>query len=149
LFKHVQRVVPATTVALYVPKTGTNELTVAACFGVGASAIEGRQVPVGDRISGWVFAHSQVVINSDPALELGPVARTFPVPLRYAAAVPIVDGGPVAVLMAYSNEPFEKDHRRLLENAATLFMASVTQPLGTSPGSAPLSPTGERRERIH
>lgn len=149
LFKHVQRVVPATTVALYVPKAGTNELTVVACFGVGASAIEGRQVAVGDRISGWVFAHSQVVINSDPALELGPVARTFAVPLRYAAAVPIVDGGPVAVLMAYSNEPFEKDHRRLLENAATLFVASVTQPLGASPASAPLSPTGERRERIH
>jgi hypothetical protein len=51
--------------------------------------------------------------------------------------------------MAYSNEPFEKDHRRLLENAATLFVASVTQPLGASPASAPLSPTGERRERIH
>jgi putative nucleotidyltransferase with HDIG domain len=148
LFKHVQRVVPATTVALHVPKAGTNELSVAACYGVGASAIEGRQVPVGDRISGWVFAHSQVVINSDAALELGPVARTFSVPLRYAAAVPIVDGGPVAVLMAYSNEPFEKDHRRLLENAATLFMASMSQPLSSQTTASPL-PIGERRERIH
>jgi hypothetical protein len=104
-------------------------LTVVACCGVGASAIEGLQVSIGDRISGWVFAHSQTVINSDASLELGPVARTFPTPLRYAAGVPVVDGKVVAVMMIYSTDPLEKDHRRLLENAATLFVSSVSEPL--------------------
>jgi putative nucleotidyltransferase with HDIG domain len=126
LFKHLRRVVPANTLALYVPRPHTNELAVAACAGTGAASIAGIQVPVGDRISGWAFAHSQVVINSDATLELGPVARGFAAPLRYAAAVPIVDVQTVAVMMVYSTDPFEKDHRRLLENAATLFGASVS-----------------------
>ena len=84
---------------------------------------------IGDRISGWVFAHAQTVVNSDASLELGPVARTFSVPLRYAAGVPVVDGKVVAVMMIYSTDPLEKDHRRLLENAATLFVSSVSEPL--------------------
>jgi hypothetical protein len=50
--------------------------------------------------------------------------------------------------MAYSNEPFEKDHRRLLENAATLFMASMSQPLSSQTTASPLL-IGERGERIH
>jgi putative nucleotidyltransferase with HDIG domain len=133
LFKHVRRVVPATTLALYVPKSGSNELLVVACSGVGAATIQGCEVAIGDRISGWSFAHAQVVINSDAALELGPVARTFSVPLRYAAAIPVTDGSPVAVIMVYAEEPFEKDHRRLLENAATLFVSSVSQPLKETP----------------
>jgi hypothetical protein len=89
------------------------------------------------------------VINSDAALELGPVARTFSVPLRYAAAIPVVDGRVVAVVVAYGTEPFEKDHRRLLENAATLFISSLSQPL-SGPGTAATRGIGESStERIH
>lgn len=148
LFKHVNRVVPAASLALYVPKTGTNDLIVVACFGVGASSIEGREVVVGDRISGWTFAHSQAVINSDATLELGPVARTFPVPLRYAAAIPIVDGGVIAVMMVYSNQPLEKDHQRLLENAATLFVSSVTLPMTVDAQDTAIGRDGNQH-RVH
>ena len=129
LFKHSKRIVPAATLALCLPRPDSNELSVVACCGVGAAAIEGLQVSIGDRISGWVFAHAQTVVNSDASLELGPVARTFSVPLRYAAGVPVVDGKVVAVMMIYSTDPLEKDHRRLLENAATLFVSSVSEPL--------------------
>lgn len=129
LFKHAKRMVPIMSLALYVPRTESNDLAVVASFGVGSSAIQGLNVAIGDRISGWAFAHSQVVLNSDATLELGPVARTLSVPLRYAGAFPIVDGKVVAVVMVFANEPFEKDHRRLLENAATLFSSSITQPL--------------------
>jgi len=131
LFRHLRRVVPATTLALYMQKPETTELSAVACFGVGASAIEGLQVPIGERISGWAFAHSQPVLNSDASLELGPVAKTLPVPLRYAAAVPVVDGRVVAVILIFGSEPFEKDHRRLFENAATLFVSSISQPIGS------------------
>ncbi len=149
LFKHIRRVVPASTVALYVPVAETNELVAVACFGIGASAMSGLRVPIGERISGWVFAHSQPVLNSDASLELGPVARTLSVPLRYAAAVPFLDGQVVAVVVVYGTEPFEKDHRRLLENAATLFVSSVSQPL-SAPGASATRPTSEASmERIH
>ena len=149
LYKHIRRVIPASTLALYVPVAETNELVVVACFGMGTSAIAGLRVPIGERISGWVFAHSQPVINSDAALELGPVVRTFSVPLRYAASVPVVDGRVVAVVVIYGSEPFEKDHRRLLENAATLFVSSVSQPLAVQ-GSSQNRTVGEPAvERIH
>ena len=68
-------------------------------------------------------------MNSNAALELGPVARTFSVPLRYAMSVPIMNGATTAalgVITSYGSDPFDNDHKRLLESAATLFAASVT-----------------------
>jgi hypothetical protein len=129
LFRHLRRVIPAASLALYRRHKDHNELTVLACAGVGTTTIQGLAVPIGDRISGWVFAHAQPVLNSDAALELGPVARTFSTPLRYVTAVPIVDRSVVAVLLAFGTEPFDKDHRRLLENAGTLFVSSLSQPI--------------------
>jgi putative nucleotidyltransferase with HDIG domain len=129
LFRHLKRVVPATSLALYLPRPDANEISVVACSGVVASAIDGLRVPIGERISGWVFAHAQAVLNSDAALELGPVAKGFAIPLRYAAAVPVLDGKVVAVIAIFGSDPFEKDHRRLLENASTLFASSVSHPL--------------------
>jgi putative nucleotidyltransferase with HDIG domain len=150
LFKYTRRIVPISSLALYVPSTHSSELVVAASSGVGAQSIRGIRVPVGERISGWAFAHAQVVLNSDPTLELGPVARTFPVPLRFAAAVPIVDGKVVAVLVVYSNEAFERDHRRLLETIATLFLASVSLPMFVSSDSEDLTATeAVGKPRIH
>jgi hypothetical protein len=137
------------TMALYVPSAETNELYVVSACGVGASTFQGTKVPIGERISGWTFAHVQVVLNSDATLELGPIARTFGVPLRYAAAVPIVDGSVVAVLVAFSTEPFEKDHRRLLENAATLFVASVALPISDRPARPDLHSEGIQKSRVH
>jgi putative nucleotidyltransferase with HDIG domain len=131
LFRHLRRVIPAASWALYLPKSETNEIGVVASSGVAASVMDSLRVPIGERISGWAFAHAQAVLNSDAALELGPVAKSFSVPLRYAAAVPVLDGKVIAVILAFSSEPFEKDHRRLLENAATLFASSVPESLGT------------------
>jgi hypothetical protein len=149
MFKHLRRLVPVATVALYQPKAGTNDLCVVACFGMGASVILESRVAVGDRISGWAFAHSQAVINSDATLELGPVARTFSLPLRYAAALPIIDGSVAALLMCYANEPFQKDHRRLLENAATLFVTSIQPGAASTPSPSSTSIGQPETQLIH
>jgi putative nucleotidyltransferase with HDIG domain len=128
LFRHLRRIVPVANVALYVPSSDTNELVVVACSGVGSSVIEDLHISVGDRISGWALAHKQAVLNSNATLELGPIARTFPVPLRYALAVPVLNGPHVAlgVLTCYGTEPFEGDHQRVLESAATLFASALS-----------------------
>lgn len=128
LFRHLRRVVPAAAFVLYVPKQDANELIVLVCSGVGASTLKEIRIPVGERISGWAFAHKQVVVNSDATLELGPVARTFSVPLKYSIAVPVFDGPSLAVITLYGPELFDKDHRRLLESAATLFIAALATP---------------------
>jgi putative nucleotidyltransferase with HDIG domain len=139
LFRHLRRVLPAANVTLFLPVQETGELAVAASTGVGTSAVEGLQIPIGERISGWAMAHKQAVVNSNAALELGPVARTFSTPLRYALAVPMLDGPQTAVgvVTCYGSEPFTGDHRRILEGAATLFTSSLNSASGrlTLPGS--------------
>lgn len=126
LMRHLRRVVPAANVALYLQDPERNELQVAGHTGQSTSVFEGLTVAVGERISGWVFAHGQVVLNSDASLEFGPIARSLPTPLRYAVAVPVTDGRTVGVIAAFGPDPFEKDHRRVLESAATIFAASVS-----------------------
>src|SRR5687768_4478932 len=63
LFKHLRRVVPLATVALYRPRVDANEVVVVTASGVGASTIKGLSVPIAERVSGWVFANSQPVLN--------------------------------------------------------------------------------------
>ncbi len=77
LFRHVLRVVPVACVTLFTPNADASEVTVAVCGGLSIPALEDLRVVVGERISGWAFAHRQVVMNSNAALELGPVVRTF------------------------------------------------------------------------
>jgi hypothetical protein len=66
-----------------------------------------------------------MVFNSDAALDLGPVAKALPVPLRYTVAVPIFEGDrPVGVVALYGTEEFSRDHARMVESAAQLFADS-------------------------
>ena len=124
LFRHLKRVIPAATFALYVPAVEQDELTLLVSAGAGAAALKDVRVRIGDPISGWAFSHQETVENSDPALEFGPVARSFPIPLRFGLAVPVSSGQPFGVIAAYGGEAFSADHRRLLENAASLFGSS-------------------------
>jgi putative nucleotidyltransferase with HDIG domain len=127
LFRHTKRVMPAVTLAFYVPRKGTDELGVVAAFGVGAEALLDLRVTIGERISGWAFAHTQGVINSDAALELGPVAKTYQVPLRYVAAALVGEGAVKGVVLVFSSEPLVRDQLRLLENSTALFSSSVPE----------------------
>ena len=128
LFRRLKRIVPAANFTLFGPTTDGTEILVQATSGIGVSAIEGLRIPLGERISGWAMAHKQAVVNSNAALELGPVVRTLAVPLRYAMAVPIFgsQGAPIGVLSCFGSEPFDNDHRRILESAATLYASSAT-----------------------
>jgi putative nucleotidyltransferase with HDIG domain len=133
VFRHLRRVTPAASLALYMPRADTkeNDLIVVACTGSGTSLVESQRVPVGERISGWVFAHKQVVFNSDASLDLGPVAKTLPTPLRWALVAPVFERQEVlGVISLYGSEIFDKDHKRMLETAASLFHSSLVTFLG-------------------
>jgi hypothetical protein len=151
LFRHLRRVVPAASLTLYMPRQDSTELSAVACTGVGQSVIEALRIPMGERISGWALAHKQVVLNSNASLELGPVARTFSVPLRYALAVPILNA-PAAVtgvLTFYGSEPFDNDHRRMLESAVTLFAAALAAPQTQAETQPPDDTVRHLPSRIH
>jgi putative nucleotidyltransferase with HDIG domain len=152
LFRHLKRVIPAASLVLYIPADEQDELMTFVSSGIGAATLKDIRVRIGDPISGWAFSHQETVENSDPTLEFGPVARSFPVPLRYALAVPVLAGRPLGVITAYAAEAFSADHRRLLENAAALFastlgasqqnLAEEAKLLGTDAGT-------NRRANVH
>lgn len=149
-FRHLRRVVPAAAVVMYAPEAGNSELRAVYCAGSGAGTIESTKIPVGERISGWAFAHRQVVFNSDASLDLGPVARTLPVPLRVALVAPVYEGNQtLAVLTLYGSEDFQRDHRRMLESAAQLLLS--TGVLAQSPTARPEQVAGAVRQerKIH
>jgi len=150
MFRHLRRVIPLANLTVFMPCHETNDLAAVASFGVGTSALEGLHIGTGERVSGWVIAHKQPVVNSNAALELGPVARTFQTPLRYALAVPAMRGSEVAigVVTCYGSDPFEVDHRRILESAATLFAASLNSSSNSSAKSQP-EPAEPASTRIH
>ena len=153
LFRHLRRVIPADGIALFVPDLNKNELSVVACTGVGAEAVRDLSIAIGDRISGWAVAHKQVVENSNAALELGPVARTYSKPLRYALAVPILNGptaAAVGVLTVYGSEAFDSDHRRMMESAATLFLSSIPATMGKDKKAPDHTARSQKNEsRVH
>jgi putative nucleotidyltransferase with HDIG domain len=127
-FRHLRRVVPAAAVVYYTQPSGESDLSALYCAGSGASTIGSTRIPVGERISGWSFAHRQIVFNSDASLDLGPVARTLPVPLRYALVAPVHEGNvSLGAIALYGSEEFQKDHRRMLESAAQLLASGVAR----------------------
>ena len=76
---------------------------------------------MGLRLSGWVAANRQGVINSDPMLDLGEGARVLKPSLRSCLSAPILtDNEVVGVLTVYSSncDAFNREHQRILELVA-------------------------------
>jgi putative nucleotidyltransferase with HDIG domain len=122
LLDRLQPMVPAVTLAMYVPLADSTDLYCAACAGLGAPAIIGARVPIGERVTGWVFATGQTIANAEAALELSEsVRRASPVALTHALATPMLDAGRcTGVVALFGAEPFSPDHARLVETAVSL-----------------------------
>jgi diguanylate cyclase (GGDEF)-like protein len=116
--KHLRRVVPASTAVFYIYDSASDELYVAHAAGDGASHFAGLRIPRGQRLTGWVAANRQSIVNSDPVLDLGDAARSLRPPLRSCLSAPLLTGDAlVGVLTVYSphRQAFSEDHRRVLE----------------------------------
>lgn len=116
--KHLRRVVPASTTVFYTYNSDTDELEVAHAAGDNASHFIGLRIPRGQRLTGWVAANRQTILNSDPVLDLGDIARSLRPPLRSCLSTPLLLAEQlIGVLSAYSvhKDAFTEDHRRVLE----------------------------------
>ena len=116
--KHLRRVVPASTAVFFTYNSDSDELEVAHAAGDNASHFVGLRIARGQRLSGWVAANRQSILNSDPVLDLGDIARALKPPLRSCLSTPLLSGEQlVGVLSVYSThkEAFSDDHRRVLE----------------------------------
>jgi putative nucleotidyltransferase with HDIG domain len=116
--KHLRRLVPATTCVFFVYNEDTDDLTAAHASGENSSHFADIRIAVGQRLSGWVAANRQTIVNSDPMLDLGEIARVLRPPLRSCLSTPLLKNRDlIGVLTVYSThrEAFTEDHRRIVE----------------------------------
>jgi putative nucleotidyltransferase with HDIG domain len=108
------------TVAVFVPTETNEHLVPYRVSGRHSWSLKTLAIPIGARMSGWVAAVDQPMLNADAALDLFDVAADS---LRSAAAVSAPGpGGNRAVIALYSTEidVFLPLHTRLVEEAVTL-----------------------------
>jgi diguanylate cyclase (GGDEF)-like protein len=119
--KHLRRLIPSALCVFFLYDDATDELESRHAVGDGASLAWALRIPLGQRLSGWVAANRQTILNSDPILDLGEIARSMTPRLRSCLSTPLItDGQLVGVLSLYSalQDAFTEDHRRIVEVAA-------------------------------
>ena len=93
-------------------------LTPVATAGLDAKSLARLSIPIGERLSGWVAATEQAMINADPALDLFDVtSESF---CTAVSALCHAADGSRAVITLYSSHPaiFRPFHARLLVEVA-------------------------------
>lgn len=119
--KHLRRLIPCSLCVLYTYDGTTDELEAAYATGDAVPVVRGLRVPLGQRLSGWVAANRQTILNSDPILDLGEVARTADPRLCSCLSTPLIaEEQLVGVLTLYSTTPagFSENHKRIIEAIA-------------------------------
>jgi putative nucleotidyltransferase with HDIG domain len=145
--KHIRRVVPVSACVFYIYDPATDELEATHVVGENAASFAGIRIPRGQRLSGWVAANKQTIVNSEPVLDLGEVARTMRPRLRSCLSTPLlIEGDLLGVLTIYANDrnAFTENHRRVIEAVARQVAHTIRQTLGGSPQSHDANPVVDR-----
>ena len=133
-------IVPGVTGAWFVLDAARDRLVVSEAFGPAAHALRGIHVGMGERLTGWVAAQRQPIVNSDAALDIGDRVDAVAPRLQTCMSVPIVAGDTlVAVLSLYASsaDMFDEDRGRLIQMVAPHIAAAI-QAATTAASSAPL-----------
>jgi putative nucleotidyltransferase with HDIG domain len=120
LWSLLRRRTAATTFALYIYDPAVGALVAVHAAGDQADVLKHSRIALGDRLSGWVGATRQVILNSDARLDLDEESRAGS-PLRSALAVPVESGARlIGVLSLYAPDvnAFDEAHRRVTQLAA-------------------------------
>ena len=113
IWSHVRHVVPNASCAFFLNEPATDAVVVKFVAGEASSALQGLRITVGDRLTGWVAANQQPIINSEARLDLGPEAAF--VDLKYCVSLPLTSEGTLAgVLSLYASEPFRDEQVQTL-----------------------------------
>src|SRR5262249_29954416 len=117
---------PGVSGAWFLPNASRDQLSVVDAFGTAAAALRGSSRGVGERLTGWVAAQRQPIVNSDAALDLAGRTDSVLAPLQYCVSVPLVHGDALAgVLTLYGSQPFAEDTGRLVQMVAPHLAASI------------------------
>ena len=130
--KHLRRIVPASVIVFFVYDAQSDHLVSMHAVGHHSSHLLGFRIPRGERLSGWVAANRQTIVNADPVLDLGEAARAMRPRLRSCISTPLVAGKDlIGVLSLYSVDvdAFNDEHKRILEMVGGQVSHTVRQAL--------------------
>ena len=114
IWSHVHHVVPNASCAFFVNEPASDSVKVTFVAGDAASMLQGLEMKLGERLTGWVAEHQQAMVNSDAKLDLGSEAALYG--LKYCLALPLVADGQLAgVLSLYSTDSFKEDQTETLQ----------------------------------
>jgi putative nucleotidyltransferase with HDIG domain len=118
----VQRLMPADIIAVYQYSPESDTLVATAVVGAHAETIAGTTIHLGQRLTGWVAANRETIVNSDAALDLGNIAMTLEPTPQACLSAPICAGATLAgVVTIYSTrrQPFTEVNVPVIEVIAT------------------------------
>ena len=109
---HLRRIPHVDALAVYVLGNGEDRLRAAYAAGAEVDAIRNLDIVTGERLSGWVAATRQPMLNADAALDFAGAAPG----LRSAVVVPANAGDVLAIVALYSEtaEAFDDSVLQLL-----------------------------------
>jgi putative nucleotidyltransferase with HDIG domain len=142
----IAHIVPNTTGAWYLPD-GRDRLVVVEAFGPAAASLAALSVGVGERLTGWVAAERQAIINSDAALDLGARAGGATPMLVRCLSVPLTMGDVlvgVLTLYASSADAFDEGRGRVIQMIAPHLASAIAGAAHTS-GSINEATVAEKR----
>ncbi|MCC7125070.1 MAG: diguanylate cyclase [Acidobacteria bacterium] len=119
LTSKLNRLVPASCWALYVPDGARVTLQCRFASGLSADAVEGLFVPMGEGATGWAARHATPAVNARAASDFESAgAKSAGSHFQSALAFPLVENDElVGILTAYhvDHQPYTDAHVRLLE----------------------------------
>jgi GAF domain-containing protein len=140
-------VIPGSSGSWFLPDPVHDRLVVAGAFGPAAAALRATSVPVGDRLTGWVAASRQPIMNSDATLDLGTRVNAVTPPLSRCISLPLMVGDAlVAVLTLYTAAPdgFTAAQGQLVQPVAPDLARAIDAAVCTQDASRETVPSEER-----
>ena len=126
IWAHVRHIVPQASCAFFVNEPARDSVAVRFVSGEASAVLQGSEIKLGDRLTGWVAENQQPIVNSEAQLDLGPEAAFLG--LRFCLALPLVSEGQLAGVMSlYAKDAFTSEQAHTLENVlphlAVMFLA--------------------------
>lgn len=142
--------VPNASCAFFLNEPASDAVKVRFVAGNASSALQGLEMKLGDRLTGWVAENQQPIINSEAKLDLGPEAAF--VGLNYCVSLPLVNDGQLAgVLSLYAADPFRDEQTQTLQSVlphlALMFLSLAKRAdsgVGVTPARQPLRVVSSR-----
>lgn len=119
--KHLQSLIPSSLCVFYLHDRTSDELEARHVVGEAHPHIRGLRIALAQRLSGWVAANRQTILNSDARLDLADAVHSQSPTLMSCLSTPLIcEDELVGVLALYSPESngFNDEHKRIIEVVA-------------------------------